>query len=265
MSKRCMFLLVCVVLLAGCSSKETGPQGPAGPTGPQGPAGATGPQGPSGLSLVRTVLVSPQADPATSGDALRAALDAITDATSAKPYLVKIEPGVYDLGQETLIMQPYVDVEGSGEGVTILTSNGRYGVNGADHSELRRLSVKNEGADTLQLAIQVVGSDGFVVDHVTASASSSSATGFAQAVSGDATVRDSTLRALATNGADAIALYGNSGGSSHVYNSVLFGDSESMRGDPLFVSNSQIHGVASNATCVGSFNDAFVALGPDCN
>jgi hypothetical protein len=265
MSKRFVFVSLCAVLLAGCSSTQAGPQGLTGPAGPPGPVGATGPQGPAGAALARTVVVSPEGDPAASGTALRAAMDGITDADADHPYLLKIEPGVYDLGTSTLIMQPYVDVEGSGEGVTLLTATGPYGVNGADHSELRRLSVSSSGGNAIQLAIQVVGTDGFVVEHVTASVTSPAAGGFAIAVSGDATVRDSTLIATAPGGADAIALYGNAGGTSHVYNSVLSGETESMRGDPLFVSNSQIHGVASDATCVNSFNDAFVALGADCN
>jgi hypothetical protein len=41
--------------------------------------------------------------------------------SSTNPCLVKIMPGVYDLGATTLEMQEYVDVEGSGANVTILS------------------------------------------------------------------------------------------------------------------------------------------------
>lgn len=267
MSKRLVFVSLCAVVLAGCASKETGPQGLTGPAGPQGPAGPAGPQGASGAVLTRTVVVSPGTNPVASGTALRTAMDGISDAGGSNPSLLKIEPGIYDLGTDTLIMKPYVDVEGSGQGVTVLIASGSYGVNGAEHSELRNLSVESTGANPLQIAVQVVGTNGFVVDHVTATSSSSSATAnsFAMAVGGDATVRDSTLIATASAGADALALYGNAGGTSHVSNSVLSGQTESMRGDPIFVSNSQIHGPATDATCVNSFNDAYVALGANCN
>ena len=73
----------------------------------------------------RSVVVSPvTGDAAASGAALVAALAAITDASATNPYLLKIEPGVYDLGAGSLAMKEWVDLEGSGEGVTTITSAG---------------------------------------------------------------------------------------------------------------------------------------------
>jgi hypothetical protein len=51
-------------------------------------------------------------------------LSGITDASPDNPYLLKIEPGVYDLGSSPLVMKQWVDVEGSGEGVTTITRAG---------------------------------------------------------------------------------------------------------------------------------------------
>ena len=61
------------------------------------------------------------------------------------PYLLRIEPGVYDLITDTLQMKSYVDIEGSGENVTILTAAGtpvpqdflwpKSTLSGADNSE----------------------------------------------------------------------------------------------------------------------------------
>ena len=53
-----------------------------------------------------------------NGAALLAALSGISGASATNPYLLKIEPGVYDMGSNGLSLLPYVDVEGSGEGVT---------------------------------------------------------------------------------------------------------------------------------------------------
>ncbi len=43
-----------------------------------------------------------------------AAVNSISDASAANPYLVVIGPGVYTITQ-TLVMKPYVDIVGSGE------------------------------------------------------------------------------------------------------------------------------------------------------
>ena len=95
-----------------------GPQGVTGPTGPQGPQGVPGPAGPQGVgvSYVRTIVVSPDpADESKNGLLLRNALVGIADNGPARRYLLKIEPGIYDLGSEPLALEPYVDVEGSEE------------------------------------------------------------------------------------------------------------------------------------------------------
>jgi hypothetical protein len=118
-----------------------------GTQGLQGPKGDTGAQGPAGeVTYTRTVLVSPHGTPAQNGTALLAALNGITDANADKPALLKIEPGVYDLGTATLQMKPYIDIEGSGEGVTRLLGARRAdmnagAINGADNAELRLLSI----------------------------------------------------------------------------------------------------------------------------
>src|SRR5437868_3037943 len=70
---------------------------------------------------IRTVLISPvPGSPTTSGDRLLSRYAAIVDAGSTNRYLVKIEPGIYDLKNRTLSLKPFIDVEGSGEGVTIV-------------------------------------------------------------------------------------------------------------------------------------------------
>ncbi|HSL81275.1 MAG TPA: hypothetical protein VLF66_00780 [Thermoanaerobaculia bacterium] len=74
---------------------------------------------------------------------LQGALDSITDASASKPYLVRVGPGIY-VGQ--VVMKPFVDIEGSGEGVTILRAFA-FGatVTGASKAELRDLTVENFG------------------------------------------------------------------------------------------------------------------------
>ena len=119
--------------------------------------------------FLRTVVVSPAATPTASGNALISALAAIT-ASDVNPYLLKIEPGIYDLGTQTLAMQPYVDIEGSGEIVTTITSatnNFSLGtVNAASNSALRQLTVTGTAGANYAHALSLNGVTNFRADHV---------------------------------------------------------------------------------------------------
>jgi hypothetical protein len=101
-----------------------------------------------------TVYVSPvSGNPAASGAALLDALAGITDNSAAKPYVLKLDPGIYDLGATSLVMKPYVDVEGSGQGSTTVRGPGNddfpaYAtaiVVGGVAAELRNLTVSSVG------------------------------------------------------------------------------------------------------------------------
>ncbi len=129
-----------------------GPQGIPGPTGPIGPQGPAGPGGP-GTTFFRTIIVSPDpaGDVTVSGTNLLNAMASITAADATHTWLIKIEPGVYDLGANSLALKPYVDVEGSGEGITTLAgSNSNGTINTVFNSntptqvgDLRNLTVRS--------------------------------------------------------------------------------------------------------------------------
>ncbi len=112
---------------------------------------------PAGIAGKRTVLVSPKNTAIQSGTTLLEALAAVTDASAAKPYLIVIEPGVYDLGSQVLQMKAYVDIQGSGENMTTLTGtvSGTYSavVMGVDNAGLRFLTVVNTGGGSEAIAI----------------------------------------------------------------------------------------------------------------
>jgi hypothetical protein len=67
--------------------------------------------------------------------------------------LLKIMPGVYDIGTGTVVMVPYLDIEGSGQNVTVITGTVNSGINpptlgvinGANNAEIRFLTVNNTG------------------------------------------------------------------------------------------------------------------------
>jgi hypothetical protein len=102
---------------------------------------------------VQTVFVHPvPGDDTESGTRLLNALAGITNASATKRYVIKVEPGIYGLGSTSLLMKPYVDIEGSGQDATVIKGNGSSDsalttavVEGADSAELRNLQVYCDG------------------------------------------------------------------------------------------------------------------------
>lgn len=194
---------------------ERGPQGyqgVAGPAGPQGPQGVPGPAGPqgAGVSYARTIIVSPDpADESKNGLLLRNALASITDNGPARPYLVKIEPGIYDLGSQPLALKPYVDVEGSGELTTIISSTAAIpaALVATSNSELRFVSVR--ATNTVALFSEGVSPR---YTHVTATSSGGSFN-YPIEVTGGAPLLTNVTTA-GTGGAQAAGLVNFGGGSN---------------------------------------------------
>ncbi len=92
------------------------------------------------------------------------------------PCLVKIMPGVYDVGSSSVIMQPFIDVEGSGEKTTkiagaidgtSLPPNAGI-VKGASNTELRFLTVENTYTGVATAIVNSGASTSIL--HVTATA-----------------------------------------------------------------------------------------------
>ncbi|MEM7114985.1 MAG: hypothetical protein AAF614_21285 [Chloroflexota bacterium] len=85
---------------------------------------------------------------------LSAALASITTASASNPYLIRIAPGVY---QEKVNVKDFVDIEGSGQGITILRGLGgviapsmsgfsaTLRANGPVNAEVRKLTVESDG------------------------------------------------------------------------------------------------------------------------
>jgi hypothetical protein len=124
------------------------------------------------------VIVSPKPGdtPQNNGAVLLNTFAGITGDIN-NPYLIKLGPGIYDIGTSSLQMKEYVDVEGSGENTTIIT--GHIGedltgvVQGASNTEIRFLSVQNTGGGTYAGAIVNVSAS-LRMTNVTASASGGS-------------------------------------------------------------------------------------------
>lgn len=110
--------------------------------------------------FVRTIIVNSGGTPTANGTALTNALAGITTNSSTNPWLLKVEPGIFDLGTGSLTMKDYVDLEGSGPLVTTITSAQQRGsgnvavinVPSGVHTELRQLTVQNTSSNAIALA-----------------------------------------------------------------------------------------------------------------
>jgi len=124
-------------------------------------------QATAAVSYVRTVVVSPvPGDETASGTALRNAIDGITDASETNPYLVKIEPGIYNIGTTNLQMKSHVDIEGSGENTTKII--GTLSMHLKHDMELRFLTIENINGG---FALSCTNTVEFSLLHVTVTSS----------------------------------------------------------------------------------------------
>ena len=130
---------------------------------------------------VRTVVVSPVGTPAENGAVLLAALAGITTNAAGNPWLLKLEPGIYDVGTTPLVMKDYVDLEGSGEDTTTITGLSQSSftdgtVDLASSAQIRFVTIANTGGGSRAVAIGNVlgsGSTNSTITHTTAMASGS--------------------------------------------------------------------------------------------
>lgn len=98
----------------------------------------------------RLMVVSPMADAELSGSALLTAIASVNlqGPAQGSEWIVKIQPGEYELADTPLVMVPYVELEGSGQASTILRRSGQDAteeqgvVVGADHAVLRHVKVE---------------------------------------------------------------------------------------------------------------------------
>jgi hypothetical protein len=172
----------------------------------------------------RTVVVGPVGTPAQNGAALLAALAGITTAAPGNPWLLKLEPGIYAVGTTSVVMKPFVDVEGSGEGVTRITGQGNASnavgtVHAVSNSELRFLTVENTGGAAFAKPLLVDGGAPRI-SHVTlvGFGASTESQGFFASNGASPTVSHLTANVSATGSAASFAVLNITGATSVLSN-----------------------------------------------
>lgn len=130
----------------------------------QGPKGDKGDKGDP--TYVQTVVVSPVGSDTANGTALLAAVAQIAAAnpTYDKGYLIKLEPGNYNLGDNSLTLPLYVNLEGSGLTVTSVYStagssgsltNATIVMSGSN--QVKDLYISNNGSSEFNAGVLIKG------------------------------------------------------------------------------------------------------------
>ena len=105
---------------------------------------------------------------------IQSAIDSITDAGSSNRYLVWVAPGTYT---EKVTMKVYVDIQGAGENLTFISSNGGSTaagagtVTGANYADLRDLTIMVTGSNTYGIGLYNTDTTSSWLEHVTISVS----------------------------------------------------------------------------------------------
>ena len=241
--------------------------------------------------------------PAENGEALRAALASITDASQAKPYVIQLAPGVYELGGTTLAMKPHVSIAGAGATVTRITGDqgqdsfGEGLVIGADGTLLRDVTVTNRGAmgGNSHYVMVVPGGAAMRIEDAVVEVRTAGDRGFPLVARGGSSVdvRDSRLETDSRT--TAIAMYVADGSNARIRGSELVARSQAtaralwIQGirSTAVVENSAlvstdaavqataagvaavgasrvVGGALGSVTCVASYNGNFAPLGANC-
>ena len=237
----------------------------------------------------RTIVVSPGPTEAASGQALLDAIAGISGNSATNTFLVKLEPGIYELGTTPLVTKPFVDIEGSGPLMTVIRSSGSSSTTQGTvmlgtQVELRLLQVRNQGGAPQSRAVYVSGGGGtlshveiratggttasvgltaattvFLDDAVIRAQAEASGTAIGILVTGSTFLTDSFISASGSGNPD----YGVrvEGSGIEIDRSFVAGSTDAVNrtGGVVNIALSRIGGgVVGTATCAGVYDDSYV-------
>jgi len=252
-------------------------------------------------SYGHTIVVGGEGTPEQNGTALLNAMDGIVGNDSANRFLIRLEPGTYDLGSDKLIIKPWVDIEGAGELVTTIRREGFADTTASDaavlgnNGELRFLSIVSPGAGSDHATGLRTGTN-TQLTHVRFQVNGAAISNTAIRVIADFPVfRDIWVIVSAPSGAEAVGIAssrnpylagslvqaGGDGSSTaikvtdhsfNIENSVLVGGTNSVNADPLGavqIGASRVVGAVTTGgtatvKCASSYNGIFDELDAAC-
>jgi len=217
-------------------------------------------------------------DEVASGNALLAAAAAIPSTGAAAPdvsnhWLLKVGPGNFDIGEHSLALLPYVDLEGSGMYTTTITGGptsfgGVATIDCAGTSRITDLLVTNTGGLTVARALYVLAGK-LYLNRVKALAmgGSSQNRGVLVVNGADLEMQESEAWAIGGN-ADALRIEGTVTSLCEIRNSYFVASSYAISNytvGTVQMANSRINGTlkanlnGGHYSCYGNYNNAMNA------
>lgn len=222
---------------------------------------------------VRTAVIGPVGDAAANGTALLDAIDALPmPSSAAEGWLVEIEPGLYDVGANPLLLPPWITLRGSGTTFTVIqgsicdsAAGSKATILLANGSEIRDMTVSNTCATATGYGRAVVvpaSSSGALISHVTATEDGGASCVGVQNLGSDTVMErviarieacDGDASAIATMGSNALLLdcEGGATGFGFTYGLAIGGRAWVDRG--LFAANSTSGAMQAS---IAAFTDA---------
>ncbi len=150
-------------------------------------------------------------DTIANGQALIATVNGISDASAAKPYVIQLGPGRFNISPAQLILKPFVSLVGQGVGITqvqLNSSSNAAAIIAPGNNQLRDLHVQNLGSGSSNaetVGVQTTpGSKSVRLERISVLADGNGSS-VALAVSGDLFARDSNF--VGQTGTKAFALF----------------------------------------------------------
>jgi hypothetical protein len=194
--------------------------------------------------------------------------------SETNPCLLKILPGIYDIGSNTLHMHQYIDIEGSGENITRIIGNGTEGVISArQYAEMRSLTIEHIGGVDSAIAMYIFQSNPSLKD-ITIIVKGNNNVNYGiylDSVLFDiptAFVKIKNVTITASGGTANYGVYNNLENSRvTIINSAVKGTTRSVftkRGITL-ISGSQLDGISGgNTKCAGVYDENFTFFVSTC-
>jgi hypothetical protein len=173
-----------------------------------------------------TVVVSGGADAPTNGVNL---LDALTRIAAQAPtasnaFLVKLEPGVFDVGSTPVQLIPFVRIEGSGEGISRITGTGQAAATSgvivaANNAQLSELTVQSRAGNSYSTGVYVNGTvNTFGISHVAVQVMDGSVSGTGISNGGSTSIENITVTVSNTTSAGKAFGISNSANAAQIRN-----------------------------------------------
>ena len=241
--------------------------------GIQGPQGPMGPQGLMPHYSKVAIVAQSGGDYDNPATAMMDCASWCGTPSTTNPCLLKIMPGVYPIDTSSVVMQNYIDIEGSGENVTVIQGNTGSldsGVVAGADAEVRFLTVKNTGGGANAIAIRNINaSPKFTNVSITASGGTDNY-GVYNSTSSP-TMTNVTITVL--GGTNSYGVFSEGSSKVKIHNSVIeatiFSLWSSGAVTTLVANTELVHGLIYNLggtlTCVGAYNGNYAAVDANCS